>query len=449
MVFLLVSNLSYISKIVERAVVNQVMAHVNEHNLLPVCQSAYRKHHSTETALLKVQSDILQSMDCGDVTLLVLIDLSAAFDTVDHKILLQRLLTEFGISGTPLKWLQSYLDGRRQVITINDAQSPEYLLQHGVPQGSCLGPILFSLYASALTKVIQKHLKNTHGYADDNQLYLAFKPCGRQNESLAKSCIERCLTDVKVWMTVNKLKMNDSKTEFIIIGSKQNLAKVEMDSIDVGEIRIHAVDSIRNLGAFFDRNLNMITHIAKKSKIAFNHLYNIRKIRHYLTKSATESLIHAFITSHLDYANSLLVGLPKCHTDRLQRILNSAARLVFQLPKYSHVTGLLRELHWLPMRARIEFKILLLTFKAIHGLAPKYLTDALSVQKPSRYSLRSSNTINLVTPMAKRKTMGDRAFAVAGPRLWNKLPAHIKSCTMVEQFKAKLKAHLFSSLCNY
>ena len=160
--------------------------------------------------------------------------------------------------------------------------------------------------------------------------------------------------------------MNDSKTEFIIIGSYQQLAKINLTSIMVGEHRITAVDDIQNLGAYLDKNLSMKTHVDVKCNAAFCQLYSFRRIRKYLSHQATESLIHAFIFSHIDYCNGLLNSVSKHLINKLQRIQNMVARLVHKLPKFSHVTPLLIDLHWLPVEYCVRYKILLFTYKAIH-----------------------------------------------------------------------------------
>ena len=168
----------------------------------------------------------------------------------------------------------------------------------------------------------------------------------------------------------------------------------------------------------------MSTHISKLCGVAFYHLLNIKRFRNYLSRESTEMLVHAFITSRVDYCNSLLYGLPNYQLNKLQRVLNASARLVCNAPRFCHISPLLRGLHWLPVKARIEFKILLITFKAIHGLAPKYLCDLLTF-KSSLYNLRSSGSILLSMPAVRSKTLGDRAFMVAAPTIWNSLPKEL------------------------
>ena len=144
---------------------------------IPKFKSGFRKHHSTETALLKVQNDILMSVDNKEVTLLVLLDLSAAFDTIEHPILLNILQQDFGVTGTALNWFDSFLSDRIQLILVSDKTSDYFNLDCGVPQGSCMGPVLFTLYVSRLFNIISQHLPSVHGYPDNTQIYLSFRPC--------------------------------------------------------------------------------------------------------------------------------------------------------------------------------------------------------------------------------------------------------------------------------
>ena len=194
-----VSNLPFISKLTESAVANQMQTHMSVNHMYPVFQSAYRKQHSTETVLLKVHNDILMNMNKQRVTLLVLLDLSAAFDTVNHDILLSRLQSNIGIGGSVLSWFESYLSGRSQRIFVNGSVSNKFHLPCGVPQGSCLGPLLFNIYASKIFD-INRHLPDVHCYADDTQLYLSFSPTNLANQQEAINAMESCIRDIKSWM---------------------------------------------------------------------------------------------------------------------------------------------------------------------------------------------------------------------------------------------------------
>ena len=217
-----VNNLQFVSKITERAVFDQLYAHIMKNELFPELQSTYRKPNSTETTLVKVVNDILLDMNRQHASLLVLLDLRAAFDTVGHTIFLHRLETSFGVTRDALKWIASYLSARSQRVMINGVLSDSFDLSFGVPQGSCLGQLLFSAYASKLFQVIKNHLHNAHAYADDTQLYLSFKPDSSMGEREARGAMERCIRAVRAWLTVDKLKLNEDVSEFMLIGTHQH-----------------------------------------------------------------------------------------------------------------------------------------------------------------------------------------------------------------------------------
>lgn len=440
-----VSNLSFISKLTERAASSQFHEYMVVNDLYPAYQSAYRKYHSTETTILKIMNDILLSMNDQCVTLLLLLDLSAAFDTVDHALLLQRLQTKFGVCGTALDWLNSYLAGRTGQVVINGVLSDQFLLNCGVPQGSCLGPILFVIYTSKLFDIVRHHLPNVHTYADDTQVYISFKP-NTSDQKSALHALEACVADIRKWMLCDRLMVNDDKTEFLIIGTKQQLEKITINKVSVGNTIVTPSTEVRNLGVWLDSNLSMSNHISKTCSSALYYLYNIRRIRKYLSREATQTLVHALVTSRLDYCNSVLYNLPAYQIKKMQRVQNTAARLIFRVSKFCHITPVLKELHWLPVESRIQFKILVITFKVLHGLAPMYLNELVRPCNNTNYSLRSSSSYCVqVPPMKSLTTLGDRSFTIAASKLWNRLPFEVRRCKFLGEFKSKLKTHLFSN----
>ena len=216
------SNLSFLSKVLEKVVVNQLHTHINSSNTSNQYQSAYRKFHSTETTLLKIHSDILASMEAGRVTALTFLDLSAAFDTIDHTILLSRLDDWFGVTGKAFNWFKSYLTGRCQRIKLGDCLSSKADLKFGVPQGSVLGPLLFTFYTTPLNSMIFEHAIPHHLYADDSQLYVSF---ASGDSAAALNGLQSCLASVQSWMSTNKLKLNPDKTEFLFIGNERQRSK--------------------------------------------------------------------------------------------------------------------------------------------------------------------------------------------------------------------------------
>ena len=214
------------------------------------------------------------SMDRQEITLLVLLDVSAAFDIIDHQILLNVPASVFGMIGSAYQWISYYLTGWKQHAVINNRTSDVFHLNCGVPQASYIGTILFILYISWLNHVIADHLPSAHGYADDTQLYLSFRPNDRSSQDHAIASVEACISDVRAWLIYNHLLINDSKTDFWVVGSRHQLSKISIDSITVGDSTIQPVNSVRNLRSWFDSNVSMSIHIGK----AFYDLYKIVKL---------------------------------------------------------------------------------------------------------------------------------------------------------------------------
>lgn len=244
-------------------------------------------------------------------------------------------------------------------------------------------------------------------------------------------------------MEHDKLLLNDEKTEFL----RQQLSKVNISSITMGNSAIMKSSVVRNLGSYIDDKLSINSHINKVCNALSPHIRRIRK--HLSRDSWSETLIHAFVSSRLDYCNSLLYGLPQVQIDKIQRVQNAAARLIFEQPKFCHITPVLSQLHWLPIKYRIEFKILLMTFKASHGMAPDYLCKLISRRRKSTgYSLRSSKKVMLEVRSGKIPTLGGRAFCYAAPELSNNLPSKISSLDSLSNFKCRVKTHLFKLAFN-
>jgi len=436
-----VSNLRYISKVLERVVNSQLQRYLQTNKLYDSNQSAYRKHHSTETALSKVYNDALLQLDKGHNVALVMLDLSAAFDTVDHDILLTRLQVRYGICGDALKWIKSYLEGRQQMVSVRSTTSTSTDLTSGVPQGSVLAAPLFNLYMGPVADIISAYQLQYMTYADDTQIYINIQ--GDSREAVTK--LEACLGHIKAWMTDNMLKLNDTKTDVILFASAYRPAPSDLE-ITIGQSSVKSSHNVKNLGIFLDANLSLDTHLKDISRKATSTVRYIGRIRKYLNQSTAERLVHAFITSRLDYCNSLLIGLPDYKLQNLQRLQNTAARIVSRTRKYDHITPVLQQLHWLPIKQRVEFKVLLLAFKAQHDMAPDYLKDLLQPHHSGR-TLRSSSRHQLAVPRVSTNAYGRRAFAFAAPQLWNSIPVELRAIDNLVTFKSNLKTYLFQ--CAY
>lgn len=451
-----ISHLSFLSKLSERIVKNRLTHHLSSNALLNSFQSAYAKFHSTETTLLAVHDHIINSISQQKVTALCLLDLSAAFDTIDHSILIQRLSVWFGFNGKVLSWIQSYLCPRSFKVKLNGSESSIYQLLYGVPQGSVLGPLLFTLYTTPLSSLITHSTVNHHLYADDTQLFVSFS-----SPSFATNVLhlQNTISNVSAWMSSNMLSLNHSKTEFLLIGLPKQLSKIPDPVIRMpSDVSISPVSFARNLGVIFDSTLSMSEHISAISKSCFFHIRDLRRIRNTLDLHTTKTIATSLIHSRLDYCNSLFLNLPSTQLNRLQLLLNSTARVITKTPKFSHISPVLKSLHWLKVNQRIEYKIISLTYKTLQSQQPKYLRSLLTVNTGS--STRSSSALTLLRPPTiSRLKITDRSFHHHAPVLWNKLPpemrqpnSHTLSQTSLptpllalssSQFHNRLKTYLF------
>ncbi len=434
-----ISKLPFLSKVLEKVVFHQLSSFLKHNDLLDRFQSGFRAQHSTESALLKVLNDLLLAVDPGKCVVLLLLDLSAAFDTIDHTILLKRLEQYVGIRGTALNWFASYLEGRTFSVEIDNITSSSAACTCGVPQGSVLGPLLFSLYLLPLANIFRKHQTLYHCYADDIQLYLPVKA----DENTSLQPLFDWLGEVKSWMPDNFLQLNDSKTEVLVFG-RPDFANTLSNTLAhiTNTVGSHA----RNLGVIFDPALQFDKQINSVVKSEFFQLRMIAKIKYFLSFKDLETVIHAFISSRLDYCNSLYLGVAQSCLSRLQLVQNSAARFLTKTRKRESITPVLIGLHWLPIEYRIQFKILLFVYKSLTGLAPNYLSDLLSHYHTNR-PLRSTNALLLSVPKTRLKLNGDRAFSVAAPQLWNNLPLYLRSATSLRVFKSSVKTYLFKKAC--
>ena len=437
-----ISNLSVLSKLLERLVAKQLIEYLTLTGLLPTLQSAYRQHHSTETAVLKVLSDILLAVDTGNLALLTMLDLSAAFDTVDHETLLRRMQVSYGIGDTVLRWFSSYLKDRTQYVRCSSSKSSSSPIKCGVPQGSVLGPILFLLYTAELQRLIQRRQLLPHLYADDTQIYGTCRP----SETVQlQSEISECVDDVGSWMQSNRLQLNSAKTEALWCSSARRQHQIPVTGLRVGTEVVMPSAFVRDLGIYIDADLSMRTHVTRVVSSCFAVLRQLRSIRRSVTPSVMQSLVVALVLSRLDYGNSTLAGISGHLIAKLQSVLNAAARLTLAARKYDHVTPLLRELHWLCFPERIDYKLAMLAFKCLNGLAPSYLANVFDrvSDVQARRHLRSASTTDVLVPRVRRSTIGGRAFPVAASRVWNGLPPLVRSSPTLETFKKHLKTVLF------
>ena len=305
-------------------------------------------------------------------------------------------------------------------------------LLFGVPQGSVLCLLLFSLYTSPLSTLIGKHKGiKFHFYATDSQLDVHLS---HMNASVAFDKLNRCLQDVMEWMLASKLKLNPDKTEFILFGFKKQRERLNVCfPIDILGNPLHPTKSVRNLGVWFDSDFSFSKHVQNVCKSCFIQLKDLRNIRQYLTHDAAVSVANAFVSSRLDYCNSLFRSHSKFNLHRLQSIQNNAARIVTNSCKYTRITWVLQKLHWLPVQFRSEFKLATLVYKFIHTGFPKYFVPYLSTYHNTYNTRRSKSVANFLNvskfqPKIHKSTKQfGFSFAFDAPAVWNSLPEDIRA----------------------
>uniref|UniRef100_R4GDA2 Reverse transcriptase domain-containing protein n=1 Tax=Anolis carolinensis TaxID=28377 RepID=R4GDA2_ANOCA len=345
-----------------------------------------------------------------------------------------------GLGGTALQWLQSFLEGRSQLVMLGDTCSDPWPLTCGVPQGSILSPMLFNIYMKPLGEVIRSFGVRCHLYADDTQLYYSFPP----NSKEAPQILNQCLAAVMGWMRANKLKLNPDKTEVLQVSRMPDRGIGWQPVLDGVALPLKA--QVRSLGVLLDSSLTLDAQVSAVAGRAFAQLKLVRQLRPYLVKSDLAMVVHALVTSRLDYCNALYVGLPLKTARKLQLVQRSAALVLTGAQYRERSTLLFKELHWLPLIFRTQFKVLVITYQAQNGLGPIYLRDRLSPYEPVR-SLRSSGEALLSLPPASQARLvgtRDRAFSVVAPRLWNSLPREIREAPTLMAFRKSLKTWLFT-----
>jgi hypothetical protein len=436
-----ISNLNTISKILERLFLERLKKHLFRSENFKIFQSAYRQFHSTETALLRILDGVYHSVDETNVTCLAALDLSAAFDTLEHSTLIDRLQLSFGLDGTTLAWIRSYLTGRSQTVKFDGVCSPSRECSLGVPQGSVLGPMLFTLFIAPVAHVIGLHGVSFHQFADDTQLFISLDP---KSPDTSLDALDRCSEDVLEWFTHNGLSLNPTKTEILFMGTRQMINHVKSrTSVQVAGCSITPSDNLKSLGVTLDNNLTFDKHVGNICRSASYHIRALKHIRRSLTLDMAKSVATAIVGSRLDYCNSLLYGVSKKNINKLQSIQNSLARVVTQRRKYDRITPVLIDLHWLPVEQRIRYKISTLVFKIRQSKQPAYLASLINDYVPGR-DLRSSEQSKYKLAEPRSKTvLASRRFSSAAPVIWNSIPLTIQSSQSLDSFKSKLKTHLF------
>ena len=301
------------------------------------------------------------------------------------------------------------------------------------------------MYIKPLSAIIDSHSITHHSFADDILLQLSAPPY-RISELLHS--IQSCIGDVKAWATANMPKLNDKKTELMLVTSKRTKHLHSLPtSITVGNAQIPFKQSVKNLGFTLDSHLSMNAHVSKIARTCYFELRRLASIRRFLTSTATVTLVSAFALSRIHYCNSLLFGSTHDVTSHLQRIQNYAARVILCLPISSSLTIHLKSLHWLPVKVRSTCKIACLCYHCHSSTAPSYVTDMMHKKPSYTCNTRSSSyTMPLLNrPTHSKATLGDRSFSFASSSVWNSIQNDVRCAPSLSSFKSRLKTYLFRS----
>lgn len=435
-----ISLLCFLSKTLERVVYEQMVLFIDSNRLLNPFQSGFRTGHSTQTALLKLTDDIRLGKDKRLLTALILFDFSKAFDSVCHATLLSKLY-RLGFSINVLKWIGSYLAGRSQAVKDNDGSLSSFLpLNKGVPQGSVLGPLLFSLFINDIAEDLDYDSRHIV-YADDLQVYVrgSFEDLQLTLQKLSRNA-ER----IADWATVNKLSLNVNKTQAIVFGTPKFINRfneLDVKSIPIYNSSVPIVPSVRSLGVVLDAKLNWKEHVLYICKKANRLMYRLNHFRRSTTFPLRKHLIQSLLFPIVDYCSLVYCDISGELDLILQRILNSGIRYIFGVRKSTHITPYRRQLGWLRAGGRRDYFAALQLFKILKNGLPEYLANYFIANVRQRPS-RGRDPDPLLIPSFKTESLR-KSFHVSSSYLWNSLPTHIRSASSLSRFKHLLHEYIF------
>ena len=425
-----ISVISIFSRILERIVHDQMFDFLLENNVITKNQSAFRKLYSTITSLICSTDYWYENIDCKKLNLTIFLDLRKAFDTVDHKIMVEKL-RRYGIRNTAGNWFQSYLDHRKQFCSVNGQRSKTSEVTCGIPQGSCLGPLLFIIYLNDFEKCLKFSQANI--YADDTSVTIA-------SDDVEKLVFEaqQELLNLSEWMRINKLSPNPAKTEYMVIGHSRKVNALNISStLTLNDSDIKRVTKTKSLGVTVDENLKWDEQYKiVKGKIC-GGLASLKKLKNIIPQTKLCSVYYAIVESHLRYANVIWGSLPKTKLDNLQR-LQDRARSIIESARFKDNWSC----DWLSVENLIHFDRSVMTYKIMNKLSPESLWDKFQ-QRSSQSNYATRHCRDLLIPRLNTEH-AKKGYYYSAVKVWNDIPVNIRELPTISRFKKELKEYLKS-----
>jgi exonuclease III len=416
-----ISLLPAFSKIIEKVAAKQMIDYLRNTGYLDNLQSAYKQAHSTTTALLSVTDDIYEALENSELTFLVLLDYSKAFDCANHRLISAKLKAA-GLCDDALSWVSSYLSGRSQKVVTGTRESGWEATINGVPQGSVLGPLLFTVLVSDIKDAIKRG--RYHLYADDTQLYYTCK-VDQVNETIDK--INSDLSNISRFSKNNCLKLNAGKSKFIIIGSRPNLKKlktIQLKQIKIDNEIIEREHEVKNLGVVFDETMSWARHVNLSVAKAYGKLKNAWRFNKFLSEKSKFSICETYILSNFNYCDTILQNMTKLLQDKIQKVQNRCIRFIYGLRKYDHISHFRKSSKILSMQNRRQLHSLTMMFRIKNGLAPSYLCERIT-RHSDVHNHNTRNRNNIIAPFA-RSNMRAMSFFIYISKSFNELSNEIK-----------------------
>ena len=430
-----ISVLPTISKIFEQHVASQLNEFLTENDLLNPYQSGFRKFHSCQSALLQLTEQWLTNMDDGCLTGVTFLDFRKAFDLVDHEILVQKLKC-YNFDSQALEWFKSYLQNRQQSVYIGNTASKFNQIKAGVPQGSVLGPVLFLIYINDLPL----HVRHSQIalFADDTTIHQSSKSIKSIEDNMQKD-----LENINKWCDENKMKINENKTNSMLISTKQKLSKLPKSTLDlsINDVTLANVEKQKLLGVEIDSNLEYTDHIDKMCKNISSKLALLKRIKRYLTIDYRKIFYNGYILPLIDYCIVVWSNTSKSNLLRIHRLQKYAARIILDAQPDAPSKPLFDELNWLNIFEKIDYQKSLILYKMKHEPSPSYLHNLFPVPNCTSHLLRSNTYNNFDIPRPNTEKF-KHSFQYSGARLWNGLPANVKNANSLYSFKNSMVKHI-------